>query len=436
MKILSSAIIISCGLLTACGGGSSSSGGEPSADNANGPRTGVLLDSPVANIGYRTYAAGSSVISQQGVTNDKGEYTYLAGESVTFFIGALEFPATTANGVLTPLDLADTTDPQDTTVVNMLRLLQTLDKDGDPDNGITITDGAKAVAVPVNFNLNLSDFAASAAVTDLISNGGQDTSVSELISGADALAHFESQLNAAFNNEFFALKSFAVDVGEAGSFGLSFDATGTGIVTFPPSEDNGFDEKDFNPISWSVNGQGQLLYRESDVDSTDYWDWVLTPATLSNNNAAISISVSGMEDGQPVTFNEVAVMNYERPGNVFLAKFVSDAVFSVAGIYEIERLEFFPNGNGLIGFTEESEFTTNPIVWSVENGELVFKETDSYGDTWDWTFSATTLLPNRVAVDVHVLENEGGSTRELTTHGTLTRVLGEWPQQPGVQEAL
>src|SRR5690606_27410101 len=210
--------------------------------------------------------------------------------------------------------------------------------------GIHITDAAKEAARPVSFDQSPAGFAASAAVTGLISNGGQDASVSQLVSSEDALAHFESQLNAAFNNEFFALKSFTVDAGEEHAFGLSFDAAGTGIVTFPPSEYNNFDENDFNPITWSVNNQGQLEYRETDDESEDYWDWVLTPATLSNNNAAISISISGMEDGQPDTFSAEAVMNYEQPGNVFKVALVSDAVFSVTGIYAIDRLEFFSNG--------------------------------------------------------------------------------------------
>ena len=57
-------------LLTACGGGGSSEG-EPEPKAA--PQTGVFLDSPVINIGYKTETLS-------GVTNTQGEYEYLSGE--------------------------------------------------------------------------------------------------------------------------------------------------------------------------------------------------------------------------------------------------------------------------------------------------------------------------------------------------------------------
>lgn len=158
---------------------------EPSNDVETA--TGVFLDSPIANIGYRTD-------TQEGVTNSEGEYSYIEGESVTFFIGDLLFPAVAASGVVTPLDIADSEDPNEPAVVNMVRLLQTLDEDGDPDNGITITETAKSTATAIDFTQSVEDFASSTAVTELISNAGQDSPVSELISASDALDHFVSQL--------------------------------------------------------------------------------------------------------------------------------------------------------------------------------------------------------------------------------------------------
>ena len=88
------------------------------------------------NIGYRTETV-------EGVTNSLGEYNYIVGETVTFFIGDLVFPTVSASGVVTPLQLADTEDTSDPTVVNIIRLLQTLDVDGDPSNGIEISDTAR-----------------------------------------------------------------------------------------------------------------------------------------------------------------------------------------------------------------------------------------------------------------------------------------------------
>jgi hypothetical protein len=162
-------------------------------------RTGVFLDGPVYNIDYETKTP-EGVTSQVGKTNDDGEYDYLPGETVTFFIGKQEFPTVLATGVVTPLELAGSTDTTDPEVVNMIRLLQTLDQDGDPDNGISITDAAKVHAatddfIEFDFNDSVVVFQESPAVMDLITNAGQEEEVYELIPVDDAIAHFAAELD-------------------------------------------------------------------------------------------------------------------------------------------------------------------------------------------------------------------------------------------------
>ncbi len=171
-----------CAGLAACGGGSSSNNNSPDEPNI---QTGVFLDSPVVNIGYRTETL-------EGVTNSLGEYEYIEGENVTFFIGELELPAANAAGTVTPLDIAGSYDTTNSTVVNILRLLQTLDEDGNPDNGITITDTAKVSATQVDFSLSESAFETSSAVVNLVANSGSSNAT--LISSDDAISHFEEQL--------------------------------------------------------------------------------------------------------------------------------------------------------------------------------------------------------------------------------------------------
>ena len=174
--------------ISACGG--SGSGGSDDGGvggTAATEKTGTFIDSPVINIGYRTETL-------QGVTNALGEYQYLPGETVTFFIGDLTFPAVKATGMVTPLDIADTQDTANPKVINIIRLLQTLDKDGDPSNGITITDQAKSSAVLVDFDLSEADFAAAPDVMALITNANLDIPVTELVDAVDALSHFKQTL--------------------------------------------------------------------------------------------------------------------------------------------------------------------------------------------------------------------------------------------------
>jgi len=145
--------------------------------------TGIFLDSAVSNIGYRTETL-------EGVTNDLGEYQYVEGETVTFFIGSLVLPTVTAKAVVTPLDLADTLDTSNNVVVNIIRLLQTLDEDGDLDNGISITESETNAAAEVDFTLSISEFELSQTVLDIVSGSVNSTLVSENI----AIANFEEML--------------------------------------------------------------------------------------------------------------------------------------------------------------------------------------------------------------------------------------------------
>jgi hypothetical protein len=187
IRALSFTLFVPLAFVGCSSGGDGGNNDQVDNDGNTGVETGVFIDSPVVNIGYRT-------ATQQGLTNTQGEFNYVPGETVTFFIGDLEFPSVTASSTVTPLDIANTNDPTNDTVVNMIRLLQTLDQDGDPDNGITITADAITNASQVDFALSAAEFSASTEVANLISNGGQTDPVTELVPVENAIAHFESQL--------------------------------------------------------------------------------------------------------------------------------------------------------------------------------------------------------------------------------------------------
>lgn len=133
--LVAPAIIASALVLTGCGGDSDSSGGAAPSGEAGG-KVGVFSDSPVAGVRYRTEPGGRT-----GFTSAVGEYDYEDGDTVTFSIGGVNFPPVSAKGRVTPLDMggegADLASP---VVLNVIRLLQTLDADGDPENGITISE--------------------------------------------------------------------------------------------------------------------------------------------------------------------------------------------------------------------------------------------------------------------------------------------------------
>ncbi len=150
-------------------------------------KTGRFIDSAVAGLSYQTE-------TRSGFTNANGEFSYLEGETVVFGLGDLKFPAVTAAQILTPLELAGVTDINDTGVVNMARLLQSLDQDCDPGNGITISGEALLSAAGMSLDFESANF--DLEVANLVSNGGQqNASCKELISASQAINHLQESLN-------------------------------------------------------------------------------------------------------------------------------------------------------------------------------------------------------------------------------------------------
>lgn len=99
-------------------------------------RTGVFLDSSaVEGLSYETP-------TMSGVTNADGEFTFNAGEVVTFTLGDVALPAVPGANVITPVSIFAAPDVGERQVVNLSRLLQSLDSDADANNGITLPYGA------------------------------------------------------------------------------------------------------------------------------------------------------------------------------------------------------------------------------------------------------------------------------------------------------
>ena len=160
-------------LAAGCGGSSS-----------DGPLlNGVFVDSPVAGMGYETP-------THSGVTNIDGVYHYREGETVIFSIGNLTLPVVMGAETVTPLDMVDSgaaTDPQ---VINIARLLQSLDEDSDPSNGIIIAAPAPG-ALSESMAFDGRDDDAVTAIVEQVFAGER-----EAVTEAAAEAHLIESLSA------------------------------------------------------------------------------------------------------------------------------------------------------------------------------------------------------------------------------------------------
>jgi len=108
---------------------------------------GRFIDSAVEGLKYKTE-------SQEGKTDAEGTFHFVYGETITFYIGDIILGTPNVptpeedNAIMTPKDLVPgAADYNDENVVLIARLLQTLDSDNNPNNGIGITNEVHEAAV-------------------------------------------------------------------------------------------------------------------------------------------------------------------------------------------------------------------------------------------------------------------------------------------------
>ena len=102
------------------------------SDSSSGTREGQFIDSPVEGLTFETQTIS-------GTTDAEGSFLFSSGEQVTFSIGGIVLGSTRARSIITPIDLVPgARDENNPAVINIVRLLLTLDQDRDPENGITI----------------------------------------------------------------------------------------------------------------------------------------------------------------------------------------------------------------------------------------------------------------------------------------------------------
>ncbi|MCJ8502451.1 carboxylesterase/lipase family protein [Desulfatitalea alkaliphila] len=156
LLFLTLALIIGC---------SSSNKDDPVGDGPT--HSGIFIDSPVEGLTYET-------ATRSGTTDAAGTFHYNGRQTVTFSVGGVVLGTAAGAEVVTPVDLVPGGSTDHPAVINIARLLQTLDADGDNNNGIQITaqihDAVAAHARNLLFDQPAADFAADAAVTALLAD--------------------------------------------------------------------------------------------------------------------------------------------------------------------------------------------------------------------------------------------------------------------------
>nr|MDW7565751.1 adhesin [Nitrosomonadaceae bacterium] len=160
--------------LAACDGEKKDAGGDAAKTTSKSqssssmpsstPTTGILMDAAVSGVSYLASSGAA------GNTDEKGFYKYNHGDTVEFKLGSLVIGKVKGAPIVTPMELAE-----DNTIrlQNLLILLQSLDSDNNPENGISIpANAASAVSAAINLDSDPATFSTSAELQKVREAGG------------------------------------------------------------------------------------------------------------------------------------------------------------------------------------------------------------------------------------------------------------------------
>lgn len=301
--------------VTACSGGSSSSG--PST------ATGYFKDSNVAGMAFTSG-------EQSGVTDQYGRFTYELGQAVTFFVGGVTVGTTMGAEVVTPIDLVTNGTTHSPQVQNIVRFLMTIDSDGDPTNGIDISNAVQTAAAQWS-QVDFSTSDLNTALTQIVSSCNTTDGGSHSVPDAStAQSHIESTLRCAHSGAYAGF--YAGD--DRGTFGVLID-THTGYVT-------GITYSEIWEDYSTLTGSSPLSYDQSAafISGTvgdgatfngGFEDGGIVAGTWSNSGDAASGTFSGNRIGGLLTAAYRFTGRYTGSDNGLFA-FDVDASDNVTGI--------------------------------------------------------------------------------------------------------
>jgi hypothetical protein len=236
--------------------------------------TGVFVDSPVD--GLRWVSDNMS-----GTTDITGEFQYISGAMVEFYVGDILIGEAVGNSVIIPIDLVvGALDINNTTAINIVRFLLTLDDDNDPSNGIKILQASSdlAVGASIDFAQSTTDFTGSANVQALTTSLTSVTQAGPraLVSVVDALIHSEDSIKDLLAGTYtgtFSGDNSGTWVGTLTRAGvLSGTATSAEVVTFAGVvSTTGNGDTDFT-TSGGVS-DGTKFFGKFNVDGTATGTW-------------------------------------------------------------------------------------------------------------------------------------------------------------------
>lgn len=155
IRVLGSVAVLGAFIIILAGCGMGMVGFHDDDEGSDGfMNEGFFMDSAVKGLHYES-------ATQSGTTGSDGGFNYENGELVTFKMGPIVLGTSMGDEIITPIDMVPgAVDEKHPTVTNMLRFMQTLDEDNNPENGITLPGYMmdELERHTINFNMTIEEF--------------------------------------------------------------------------------------------------------------------------------------------------------------------------------------------------------------------------------------------------------------------------------------
>ncbi len=401
-------------IMISCGGGSDSNDGN--SESSTESSKAYLIDSGVAGLEYNSP-------SHQGITGYNGEFTFEPGETISFSYYGLQLGSvqTTADSVVfTPLDLFSTTDINNQTVKNALVLMQSLDSDQNPSNGLNLQRIESPQSQPDLSNFDITSISFQNQIeTELLNT----FSISNLVSEQDAISHFNSTLMTLQATPEITGRWITRDAvwGDISAI-YSFEANGNLILTeFHSCENNEtywaateasarrnctVENHNMNWQSNQLIGGGVTLSMSKPgvfLDSCYVYSSSAYYITATCHFNRPSSGTIAWADGELIRF-ERDVQSFSNPiiNNQYTENVVSN------GDLFISDMTFNSDGSGDYAYTGSGPGNSGNFTWStsttqlsisgIDNASQPFADTFTLGESFQGAFSAESSEGDSVLI--------------------------------------
>lgn len=312
-QLISMAIVATTLAFSGCGGGSDS------ATTSTATITGQFIDSAVQGLEY-SCSSGKS-----GVTDLFGHFTCNVGDNVTFSINGFEIGSALAQEVVTPKTLFS---GDATAYTNIAQLLQTLDSDNNPNNGITLDSNSTEVQAlsstvdvnftQVDFDSVMTSYIGTSLVDETTANTHLDLTIQNISNSSNTLTELSvvvilnnvsesiCQANNPYDHSYDGYSDFSDFLQAGGSMNLDYYATSKDCALY--SSAGYCTVQDYSNVGFDVSGTGSCVQVitfpvDTTVSANEETNTTETSTPDTNTTVTTATSLSVIE--VDTVFNEI-----------------------------------------------------------------------------------------------------------------------------------